>query len=68
MIPAGLTIDDARPLLSLTGETLKSNENKIYQIRMKNTVSKKGEKKIDTRNVTDMTVGEKAYEARDPQT
>ena len=65
VIPAGLTIDDARPLLSLTGETLKSDENKIYQIRMKNTVSKKGEKKIDARNVTDMTVGEKAYEATD---
>ena len=69
VIPAGLNIDDARPLLSLTGETLndKSAENKMYQIRMKNTVSKKGEKKVDTRNVTDMTIGndEKAYEATD---
>jgi len=69
-IPAGLHIDDARPLLSLSGETLsdKPAENKIYQIRMKNTVSKKGEKKIDTRNVTDMTsfgTDEKEYEATD---
>ena len=68
-IPAGLHIDDARPLLSLSGETLndKPAENKIYQIRMKNTVSKKGEKKIDTRNVThDMTsfaTDVKEYEA-----